>query len=373
MKILYYVGTGSNKFGGLEKFNIQLFKQLIAAHHEVVVIYRRPIIDGAFKNFLEEYNIKYRWIYESFAITGESKLTNAKRLASIVSEEKPDLIHYNFGNLYDMFFVRILNPFVRYKTIYTAHCHPNLSSIYLNAIFRCVSCLSNKILCVSNAICREFKTKLNSSKSQTLYLGVPDNRCDRANCRSTFGFANDEFIICNIAYHDPIKGVDILIKAVNYLKNELGASGFRVIQVGGSPFKEISSQLNELLDSVDISDCFEMWGLRNDIENILIASDVYCQTSRSEGIPLSMMEACMAQIPIVATNVGGVCEVAENNKNALLSSNEDYKAIAFNLKKLIDSTRLRKTMGEEGKRIALEKFDVASQASKLIDIYNQII
>jgi glycosyltransferase involved in cell wall biosynthesis len=124
---------------------------------------------------------------------------------------------------------------------------------------------------------------------------------------------------------------------------------------------------------VDISDCFEIWGLRNDIEKILIASDVYCQTSRSEGIPLSMMEACMAQIPIVATNVGGVCEVAEHNTNALLSSNEDYKSIAINLKKLIDSVSIRKTMGKEGKRIASEKFDVASQASKLIDIYNQII
>jgi glycosyltransferase involved in cell wall biosynthesis len=222
MKLLYYVGTGSNKFGGLEKFNIQLFKKLIAAHHEVVVVYRRPIIDGAFKNFLEECNIKYRWIYDSFAITGESKLTNAKRLASIVSEEKPDLIHYNFGNLYDIALTRFRNPLLHYKAIYTAHCHVNLKRRYLRMVFSALTPFVKKVLCVSNAITNEFSRHLKFAKAQTLYLGVPENTCNRDECRSLLGFSNDEFIICNIAYHDPIKGVDILIKAVDYLKSNSG-------------------------------------------------------------------------------------------------------------------------------------------------------
>lgn len=372
MKILYYVGTGSNKFGGLEKFNIQLFKKLLEDKHEVVVVYRRPIVDGLFKSFLDGNNIKYKWIFDSFAITCESKIANAKRLSKIVSEEKPDIIHYNFGNLYDIALTRFRNPSLSFKAIYTAHCHTDLSRQYLRLVFGSLVPFVRKILCVSNAIANEFATHLKTSKAQTLYLGVPSNNCDRKDCRNKLGFSDDKIMICNIAYHDPIKGVDILMKAVDYLKNQLGVTGFKVIQIGGSPFKGLANQLMQLYKSLDISDFFEMWGLRNNIEEILAASDIYCQSSRSEGIPLSLMEAGMASIPIVATNVGGVGEVAIENVNALMSENEDYMTLALNLQKLINSTELRKKLGENGKKISTEKFEISTQANKLYDIYKSL-
>lgn len=372
MKILYYVGTGSNKFGGLEKFNIQLFKRLLEDQHEVVVVYRRPIVDGSFKSFLDSNKIKYKWIFDSFAITGETKLTNAKRLAKIVKEEKPDLIHYNFGNLYDIALTRFRNPFLSVKAIYTAHCHTDLSRRYLRLVFGSLVPFVRKILCVSNAITNEFATHLKAPKAQTLYLGVPSNDCERNVCRRKLGFPDDTIIISNIAYHDPIKGVDILMKAVDYLKNQLGVTGFKVIQIGGSPFKCLANQLMQLFNLLDISDCFEMWGLRNDIEEIMAASDIYCQSSRSEGIPLSLMEAGMASTPIVATNVGGVSEVAFENVNALMSESEDYKALALNLQKLIKSSELRTKLGENGKKISTEKFEISTQANKLYEIYRSL-
>jgi|GEM_PF-395824 hypothetical protein len=372
MKLLYYVGTGSNKFGGLEKFNICLFKLLKAEGWEIVVVYRRPIVNGPFKSFLDENKIPYRWLYDTFAITGESKLTNALRLAKIVSEYKPDLIHYNFGNLYDIALTRFRSPFQHFKAVYTAHCHANLKSRYLRIVFGFITPFVRKIFCVSKAINEEFVKHLNSKKSQVLYLGVPENKNDRQVCRRKYGFADDEIIITNIAYHDPIKGVDILIKAADYLKNTLGVNNFRVIQIGGSPIKDAAENLKKLLVEVSLGKNFEMWGLRDDVESIMAATDVYCQPSRSEGIPLSLMEAGMASVPVVATRVGGIPEVAFNGENAFLCESEKYEEIGQRLNELISDSLKRERMGRKGRQITSEKFNIEKQAASLVEIYKEI-
>lgn len=372
MKLLYYVGTGSNKFGGLEKFNIRLFIKLLDEGVDIIVVYRRPIIDGPFKAFLNENHIPYRWLYDTFDIIGESKLTNASHLASIVKEEKPDLIHYNFANLYDIALTRFRNPFNHFRALYTAHCHVNLKNRYLRTVFKTLSPFVNKILCVSKAINDEFVQHLHSTKSLVLYLGVPENRFERENCRRKYGFSENEIIITNIAYHDPIKGVDILIKAADYLKNTLGINNFRVIQIGGSPLKEAAENLKNLLNSVNLGEHFEMWGLRDDVEEIMAATDIYCQPSRSEGIPLSLMEAGMAKVPVVATSVGGIPEVALDGKNAFLCESDNYKMIADRLKTLISDKSKRNQMGREGHKIASEKFNIDNQATSLIKIYKSI-
>jgi len=372
MKLLYYVGTGSNKFGGLEKFNISLLKKLKQKGIDTTVVYRRPIAVKPFVDFLRKEGIKTYTIFDTFDVEHESKIDCAHKLAMIVRKEKPDLIHYNFGNPYDMMIVRLLNPFLRFKPIYTSHCHPSLKSTYMKGVYTIVSLLSKKIICVSNAIRCEFTKYLHSHKTSTLYLGVPRNTESREQARVKLGFKDDEVIICNIAYHDPVKGIDVLIRAIDYLYNDLGVRGFRLIQIGGKPFKNASERIQSLLSSVNISECFELWGLRNDIETIMCGSDIYCQSSRSEGIPLSMMEAGMASLPIVATNVGGVSEVARNGINALLSENEDYKALAQNLKTLIDSESERRRMGDNGLQIASDEFYLEVQAERLVTIYETI-
>lgn len=373
MKLLYYVGTGSNKFGGLEKFNIELFKILLKNGHEIVVVYRRPIVAGPFRSFLDEYDIKYGWLNDSFEIVNESKIRNAKKLACFIKKENPDLVHFNFGNIYDIVISKLLNPGVKYKAIYTSHCHPDLKNKYIKSVFGGISLFVKKILCVSRAIDTEFRERLRTKKAQCLYLGVYPNKYNREIERNKYGFKPEEVIICNIAYHDPVKGVDVLLKAADHLKRQLNTHNFRIIQIGGSPFKDSSDAIKSLFDKLNIEDNFEFWGLRNDIEKIMAASDIYCQPSRSEGIPLSIMEAGMAGLPVVATNVGGIPEAAYNNENALITKSEDFISIAINLKKLIDDSLLRKQMGLRGERIALNNFNIEKQSKRLHDIYISLL
>lgn len=366
---MYYVGTASNKFGGLEKFNIELFKKLLREGHEIIVVYRRPILEGPYKKYLDNNSIKYIFVNDSFEIEKESKLRNALQIANIIKHEKPELIHYNFANLYDIALARFLNPFRKYKAFYTAHCHINLRNKYLKSVFTLLSKFVDKIFCVSEAITKEFVENLDSTKATTLYLGVKDNKQNREENRIKLGFRNNEIIIANIAYHDPIKGVDVLIEAIKCLKNKLNAQNFRVIQIGGSPFKNRAQKIFDQLEKSNLGASFEMWGLRNDVDDIMSAIDIYCQPSRSEGIPLSIMEASISGIPVVATKVGGIAEVAKDKVNALLSVSEDYVSIANDLNTLINDTKLREKLGKNGQLIAKEYFDIDRQTEKLLGYY----
>lgn len=372
MKLLYYVGTGSNKFGGLEKFNMRVFRRLKERGIGLVLVYRRPIVDGPFKAFLDQNGIKYRWLWDSFAIAGESKTTNARRLAKIVAAERPDLIHYNFGNLYDIALTRLRNPLLRYRAIYTAHCHTNLSNPYLRTVHGLIASFADRVLGVSQAITDDFDGHLKFARAQTLYLGVPQNGYTRADSRRKYGFADNEIIIVNIAYHDPIKGVDVLIRAAHHLLCNLGIDNFRVIQIGGSPFKESANALKAMPELQALGRHFEMWGLRDDVEQIMAGADIYCQPSRSEGIPLSIMEAGMAAVPVVAANVGGMAEAARHGQNAILCVKEDHTGIAASLRLLIEDPELRRQMGLAGKRIADKHFNIDSQADRLVEIYTQV-
>lgn len=374
MKILYYVGTGSNKFGGLEKFNVELIRQLKTQsdNMEIAMAYKRPISCCEFSDSLAKANVSTYILYDSFNLHKHSLIRTAMRLRSVIKKEKPDIIHFNFGSSVELAVVKFLTGFKKIKIIYTEHCHIQIDTRRKYLVYKLVCACSVRILCVSEAITRSLRNGIRSRKLQTLYLGVPDCRHPKELCRKKLGLPDDEVIICNIAYHDRVKGVDILIKAVDYLKNKLGQTGFKVLQIGGAPFEGISNELRELLVRADVSDVMEFWGLRNDVDAILSASDIYCQPSRSEGIPLSNMEASMAEVPIVATNVGGIPEAAHVNENALLSESEDYISIAKDLQKLINEPLLRREMGKRGREIAIHNFSIDRQVARLVEIYKGI-
>lgn len=339
---------------------------------ELAVAYKRPVSCKEFADFLHKKRINTYILYDSFDLSRNNLFRTAKEFLRIFRTERPNVIHMNFGNSIEMLAIRLLTLFRGVKIIRTEHCQVSIDSKRRYLVYKLINALSSRILCVSQAITRSINDGIGSHKAQTLYLGVPDRRYDKTESRQKLNLPLDKVIICNIAYHDRVKGVDVLIRVIDYLKNTLGQTDFMVLQIGGAPFKEQASELQELLGKTDLSDAIEFWGIRNDIDVILSAADIYCQPSRSEGIPLSIMEASIAGLPIVATNVGGIPEAAREGINALLSDSEDYVSIAENLQKLIIDPARRAEMGRKGREFALQDFAIECQAARLLAIYKQL-
>ena len=178
----------------------------------------------------------------------------------------------------------------------------------------------------------------------------------------------DQLVLTCIANFNHIKGLDVLVKAIKSLVDDGHMNNSKFYIVGQPENDRI--ELQRLIDELHISNYIQLVGIKNNIQQYLLASDIYIQPSRSEGLPLSLMEACSAGLPIVASRVGGIPEVAIENRNSLLFESENEEDLAKKICKLIDDSEQRKMLGIQSKKVYNEHFSIQTNVTKLIEYYH---
>ena len=115
----------------------------------------------------------------------------------------------------------------------------------------------------------------------------------------------------------------------------------------------------------------ELLGARADIPELLAHSDVFVLSSRSEGFPVSVLEAMAAGLPVVATDVGGVAEAVEDGETGLLVPATDAEALARALERLLADGELRRRLGAAGRARALSLFDLPRYRAAYEELYRE--
>ena len=105
-----------------------------------------------------------------------------------------------------------------------------------------------------------------------------------------------------------------------------------------------------------------------DAKNVLPIADIFLSTSKNEGIPIAMIEAQLAGIPIVATNVGSVSGVVIDNKTGILCDRSEKQSIE-GIKKLASDKKLRSAFSKNAKFMALKNFSTSKFIKAHRDIY----
>jgi glycosyltransferase involved in cell wall biosynthesis len=113
-------------------------------------------------------------------------------------------------------------------------------------------------------------------------------------------------------------------------------------------------------------------GWRSDIETILGASDLLVLTSDNEGTPLSLIQAALAGIPVVATNVGSVKDVVLDGTTGILCS-KDPSEIAEAILKLVNDPALSQQMGAAAKEFAEARFGVSRLVNDHQNLYHDLM
>ena len=111
------------------------------------------------------------------------------------------------------------------------------------------------------------------------------------------------------------------------------------------------------------------WTSRDDIFNVINASQLYISTARYEGLPYSMIESLALGKAIVATDVDGNRDLIEDNYNGNLIFNEDKDAFAKAIIKLITSEETNVKFSENSLKLFTKKFDITKNIHKLEDTY----
>jgi glycosyltransferase involved in cell wall biosynthesis len=124
-----------------------------------------------------------------------------------------------------------------------------------------------------------------------------------------------------------------------------------------------------LAEQLGVGEYVSFLGDRNDVPELLAQSQIFVLSTHYEGLPISILEAMRAGLPIVATNVDGVPEAVREGENGLLVPRSDPVVLAHALAKLIESPELRAKMGEASRRMYETEFGVSRMLSELDMVY----
>jgi len=168
----------------------------------------------------------------------------------------------------------------------------------------------------------------------------------------------------------PVKGWDVAIKAFVQMQRQVPHA--RLVLVGDRTSPEYYAQLTRLVKQYGMAENIKFTGKRDDIPEILKASDVFVLPSRSEGMPAALIEAMAAGLACVAAKVGGTPEVITHGKNGLLSERERENALAEHLANLIRDRSLRRRIATQASRDS-RKYGMDTYVDKVFGYYQTLL
>lgn len=189
--------------------------------------------------------------------------------------------------------------------------------------------------------------------------------------RAEFGIGADEFVVGTVATPGrSAKGLDVLLDAVSILKTL--SPGCRFVVVGPLDYGRGTELLRDR-DSRGLTNDVLLTGFRRDVNRALATFDLYALTSRSEGFPLSLLEAMAAGLPIVATRCGGPEEILDDGVTGLLVENESAEAIATAIARLRANILERRRLGNAARAAVTERFTLQTQVRAYERVYESCV
>ncbi|NPA90753.1 MAG: glycosyltransferase [Chloroflexi bacterium] len=174
-------------------------------------------------------------------------------------------------------------------------------------------------------------------------------------------------LIGTVARLEPQKGLDVLIRAVALIRQDV--PDVRCVIVGQGALRE---PLERLAETLGVRDRVIFAGTRRDIPAVLAALDVFVLPSRFEGLSLALLEALAAARPVVATAVSGTVDVIQPGENGLLVPTEDPAALAHAVVQLLKQPHVARMLGEQGQKSVRSRYTIDRVAHQYMELYGTL-
>jgi glycosyltransferase involved in cell wall biosynthesis len=185
---------------------------------------------------------------------------------------------------------------------------------------------------------------------------IASRRSERDAARAELGVKRDQLLVATVANLRANKDYPTMLQAARRLAD--AGEPFSFVSVGQGPLAE---QLEKARDRLGLGEQFRFLGYREDPIRVLVAADVFCLSSRHEGLAIALLEAMAAGLPVVATRVGGVPTVITDGRDGRLVPPGDPAALAEALAELSDSSVRSRWASAATKRVRVFGIDRAVQ------------
>lgn len=371
IKILHIQETIAS--GGVERRRLSLAKLLDKSKFEQKVICQQEV--GNIGNEIRNEGVEVICLHHSLKSIFDYKQHQA--VQKIIEEYKPDIIH---GAVFEGVTMAVINGWYKRvpKIIIEETSDPQNRSWRGNLLIKIFSFLADRVIGVSESVTEEYlKAKLGVSNGKVLLINngvalpreVSENEIVVA--KQKWGIEEGDFVIGSIGRmkNDHHKRYSDMIKAFALFANE--KKNVKLLLIGGN--SEFLKKYRDLVDELKIKEKVIFTEYQSDVTLFYKMMDVFSLVSAYEAFGLVVAEAMLNKLPVVATKVGGMKYIVDDQKTGFLVIPFDITDISSKYDRLYNDHLLKNRFGDSGYLKALNQYTEDIYVQKIADLYNNVL
>lgn len=228
---------------------------------------------------------------------------------------------------------------------------------------------ARKIISVSSRIKEELISRgISGNKISVIYNGIEDptyGKPEKKHIKNSTDFSPHLLCIGRLIH---IKRYDIVIDAVNVLRNEFPGIGLSIAGTG-----PMDKKLKNKVTKLGLNSSVRFLGYVNNIKELYQNADIFVLSSETEGSPVVLIEAMAFSLPIVATSVGAIPEMIKHGVEALIIPPGNLPDLIESLRYLISRPETRCALGGAARRTFIAKFSSSVMARAYFHQYEAML
>lgn len=313
----------------------------------------------------------------NFASPGEIDLAVIGRICRYIRSGRFDAVHTHLlrADLYAGLAARLAGTRVIISTIHAIGQYRREKRRRLDGLLDELTRLwPTHLLAVSQAVKDDCVRRLRwpESKVSVIRTGIEPSEFGRKESarrriRTEWELEPATPLIVTVARLSYEKGLPTLIEAARVVTQRHPTATFVI--VGDGPMK---AELETRIAVANLCRRVRLAGFRADVPDVLAAADMFCMPSYMEGLPIALLEAMAAELPVVATGVGGIPELLAAKETGIRVTPHRPDELAEAIDRLLEDPALMARMGKAGRARVTEHFSVDVVAEEYTALYEAL-
>jgi len=371
------MGVTLSEVGGCQKVVYDIIVNLPHAEYDITLV-TSP--NGELLDWIKEYNaqknvqikvIELKSLKRNISVLNDSKALFD--LFKIICKGRYDIAHFHSSKMGIL--GRLAAKLARVpKIFYTVHgwgLHASGSGVkfrLLSMLEKMAGKLSTKVVCVST---HDFYEGLHNGwiikeKACIIHNGIAFYTGVKYDLQKELNIKEGTPIISVVARLSEPKDPLFAIRVAEYIKHT--GCNFKFLLIGDGVMRKDCEQL---IETLNLQEQILLMGTCSNVREILQSVDIALLFSKWEGLPISIIEAMFAGKPVIANGVGGIPELITHGINGYLLDDFNVTQAAEYIITLLSDSDLRERMGNEGRKIALEEFNLGKMIMKYQALYSE--
>ncbi|MED4263428.1 glycosyltransferase [Priestia megaterium] len=375
---ILFIQPYASHVGGVDTVLLQLVEGLDKDIFKPIVLLpsRSPYVEK-----YEEVGAKV--IFETISVFGKPTSLlyypkNFYKLFISISKIKKIIKEYNIHLIHshkmELMGGNIAGRLTGIPTVQTIHELPRKPLVAYKAVGYLNHLFNNNVI----VLCERSKVvlkwgKYESKKVRKIYNGIrlQDTNIITSSLKEEIKLSSEDRIVITVARLSPMKGIEYLLEAASQVRKN--NSNIKFVIVGDVAFeneKQYKEKLFRKAKDLNLENTVFFLGLRRDVTNLLNQSDLFILPSVYDIFPTVILEAMNSQLPVIATDVGGVPEMVRDDTGIIVpATNSDALANAIQDIFVKDYKKL----GVNGRQLLEREFTQEKYVSQTVKLYDELL